>query len=62
MPAMRMEAPWNTNADGTYSVEETSLSETSEGVAVVMQEYIRQLKTLEGDIYDNAPVIITADH
>lgn len=54
--------PWNTNADGTYSVEGTSLSETSEGIAVVMQEYIRQLKALEGDIYDNATVIITADH
>lgn len=53
---------WHTNADGTYSVEETSLSETSEGVAVVMQEYIRQLQELEGDIYDNATVIITADH
>ncbi len=53
---------WHTNADGTYSVEETSLSETSEGVAVVMQEYIRQLKALEGDVYDNATIIITADH
>lgn len=53
---------WHTNADGTYSVEETTLSETSEGVAVVMQEYIRQLKALEGDIYDNALIIITADH
>lgn len=53
---------WHTNADGTYSEEETSLSETSEGVGVVMQEYIRQLKNLEGDIYDNALIIITADH
>lgn len=53
---------WHTNADGTYSVEETSLSETSEGVAVVMQEYIWQLKNLEDDIYDNATIIITADH
>lgn len=53
---------WHTNADGTYSVEETTLSETSEGVGVVMQEYIRQLKDLEGDVYDNALIIITADH
>lgn len=54
--------PLNTNADGTYSVEATGLSETSEGVAVVMQEYVRQLKDLEGDVYDNATIIITADH
>lgn len=53
---------WHTNSDGTYSAEETTLSETSEGVAVVMREYLEQLKALGGGIYDNATIIITADH
>lgn len=54
--------PLRTNADGTYSVAETSLSETSDGIAVVIQEYIRQLKALGEGVYDNATIIITADH
>lgn len=54
--------PCYTNADGTDSETETSISETSDGLAVIIEEYIRQLKGLGGDIYDNATVIITADH
>ncbi|MDE6529996.1 MAG: LTA synthase family protein [Lachnospiraceae bacterium] len=54
--------PLHTNADGTLSEETTSLSETSEGNAVIIQEYIEQLKNLGGGIYDNALIIITADH
>lgn len=54
--------PRHTSADGTYSEAETSLSETSEGIAVIMQEYVKQLQNLEGDIYDNATIIITGDH
>lgn len=54
--------PWITHADGTHSEEITSLSETSEGIAVIIQEYLEQLKNLEGGIYDNATIIITADH
>lgn len=54
--------PWLTHADGTRSEEITSLSETSEGIAVIVQEYLEQLKNLEGSIYDNATIIITADH
>lgn len=54
--------PLRTNADGTLSEEATSLSEASEGNAVIIQEYIRQLKNLGDDIYDDATIIITADH
>lgn len=54
--------PWITHADGTHSEEITSLAETSEGIAVIIQEYLEQLKNLEGGIYDNATIIITADH
>lgn len=54
--------PWLTHADGTQSEEITGLSETSEGIAVIIREYLEQLQNLEGGIYDNATIIITADH
>lgn len=53
---------WHTRADGTYTEEQTTLDEVSDGLGTIMQEYVRQLRNLGGGIYDNATIIITADH
>lgn len=52
--------PWNIHADAMPSEIETSKEEVSAGLAVIMIEYIEQLKTL--GIYDASTIIITADH
>lgn len=52
--------PWNIHADAMPSEIETSKEEVSAGLAVIMIEYIEQLKALE--VYDAATIIILADH
>lgn len=55
-----LHAPRLTLADGMYSETETSIEETSVGCIRILLEYIDQLKEL--GIYDDATIIITADH
>lgn len=50
---------YETTADGEYS-ENTSLEETAKGCMVIVGEYLDQLKEL--GVYDDATIIITADH
>ncbi len=52
--------PWNIHADALASETETSKEEVSRGLAVIVTEYIEQLKAL--GVYDNSVIIITADH
>lgn len=52
--------PWKTMSDGRDSLGETSIEETSAGLCVIITEYLEQLKQL--GIYDDAVIIITADH
>lgn len=52
--------PRNIRADAMPSEIETSKEEVSAGLAVIMIEYLEQLKTL--GVYDNSTIIITADH
>lgn len=52
--------PWDTGSDGHKTEEYVSAEETSAGLCVIIQEYIEQLKEIGA--YDNATIIITADH
>ena len=49
----------STAADGTYK-EEASLEETSSGCMAIVERYIDKMKEL--DIYNDATIVITADH
>ena len=49
----------NTTADG-HAAEATSLNETARGCMTILDEYLNQLKEL--GVYDNATIIVTADH
>lgn len=55
-----LHTPRQTLANGMFSETETSMEETSVGCIRILLEYINQLKEL--GIYDDATVIITADH
>lgn len=55
-----LHTPWRTMSDGRNSEEDTSLEETLDGLCVIITEYLEQLKQL--GVYDNAVIIITADH
>lgn len=52
-------APYTTDENGNV-VEEATKEQTIRGIFVVLEEYINQLKELE--LYDEATIIITADH
>lgn len=52
--------PWNIHADASPSETETAQEEVSAGLAVIIIEYIEQLKAL--GIYDTSTIIIMADH
>lgn len=59
--------PRTTTAEATYTDEglyyddkEPTEVETATGLSIILDEYIKQLKEL--DVYDNATIIITADH
>lgn len=50
---------WTTDESGYYA-ENSTLEETAKGCMVIVEEYLYQLKAL--GIYDDATIIITADH
>ncbi len=50
---------WTTGEDGSYKPDSTR-EETVKGCFVIVEEYLRQLQ--EVGAYDNATIIITADH
>lgn len=50
---------YTTDETGHYK-EESTLEETAKGCMVIVEEYLNQLKAL--DVYDDATIIITADH
>ncbi len=50
---------YSTAADGTYKAD-SDRTETARGCMAVMEEYIRRLQ--EVGVYDDATIIITADH
>lgn len=50
---------WDTNENGFYE-ENSTLEETAKGCMVIVEEYLNQLKEL--GVYDDATIIITADH
>lgn len=52
-------APYTTGSHGE-AVEEASVTETMQGLLYLVNAYIDQMKTL--GVYDDATVIITADH
>ncbi len=52
--------PWDTDSNGHKTEEYVTVGETSEGLCVIIMEYIEQLKEIGA--YDNATIIITADH
>ncbi len=52
--------PWDTDSNGHKTEEYVTSDETSAGLCVILMEYIEQLK--EVGAYDNATIIITADH
>lgn len=49
---------YTTTETGQYG--ETSMEETAKGCMVIVEEYLNQLKEL--GVYDNATIIVTADH
>ena len=50
---------YTTNEAGYYK-EDSTLEETAKGCMVIVEEYLNQLKEL--GVYDDATIIITADH
>ncbi len=50
---------FNTDANGNYQ-EKTSVEETARGCMTIMEAYLNQLREL--GVYDDATIIITADH
>lgn len=50
---------FNTDENGNYR-EKTSVEETARGCMTIMEAYLNQLKEL--GVYDDATIIITADH
>lgn len=50
---------FNTDENGNYQ-EKTSVEETARGCMTIMEGYLNELKRL--GVYDNATIIITADH
>lgn len=52
-------APYTTDRNAKF-VEETTIDETVQGLITICKEYLQQLKKL--DVYDEATIIITADH
>lgn len=52
--------PWDTDSEGHKTEEYVTAGETSAGLCVIIMEYIEQLKEIGA--YDNATIIITADH
>lgn len=54
-----LHSPNQTSAGGTF-VESASESETMRGIFTILQTYFDQMKVLE--IYDNATIIVMADH
>ena len=50
---------FNTDENGNYR-EKTSVEETARGCMTIMEAYLSQLKEL--GVYDDATIIITADH
>lgn len=50
---------WTTGADGNYKQDATR-EETVKGCFVIVEEYLKQLQEIGA--YDNATIIITADH
>lgn len=50
---------YDTGADGQYK-EESTMEETARGCMTILEEYFNQLKAL--GVYDNATIIVTADH
>lgn len=56
-----LKGPHNFNTDEFgYYKENSTLEETSKGCMVIVEEYLKQLKEL--GVYENATIIITADH
>jgi hypothetical protein len=51
--------PWTLNAEAE-TVEEADINETVKGLSVIVNEYLTQMKEI--GVYDEATIIITADH
>lgn len=53
-------APYTMDAEGRTTDGETTLEEQARGTLVIVSDYLRQMKEL--GLYDNATIIVTADH